>query len=218
MRDKMRRIVRQGYEQGDYSAAFRRHGPPSAMERRYLDRLLVLCPPDPKILDLGCGTGLPVDKYLADRGADLTGIDISPKHVALAKGNLPSASYREGDILHAVLPEGSFDGIVSFYAIFHIPRSEHGDLFIRINRLLRLNGLFLATLGTSDLAYGEEANWAGARMAWSSCDAETYRRLLTETSFDIIESAFEGQPGDVEHHFWILARKSNPSARDARNP
>ena len=120
MRDKMRRIVKQGYEQGDYSAAFRRYGPPSEMERLYLDRLLALTPPAPKILDLGCGTGLPVDKYLADRGADLTGIDISAKHVALAKGNLPSASYREGDILHAVLPEGSFDGIVSFYAIFHI--------------------------------------------------------------------------------------------------
>jgi SAM-dependent methyltransferase len=146
MRDKMRRSVKQGYEQGDYSAAFRRHGPPSETERLCLDRLLALTPPAPKILDFGCGTGLPVDKYLADRGADLTGIDISPKHVALAKGNLPSASYSEGDILYAVLPEGSFDGIVSFYAIFHIPRSEHEALFTRINQLLKPNGLFLATV------------------------------------------------------------------------
>src|SRR5215469_15472652 len=215
MQDKVRRIVKQGYEQGDYSAAFRRYGPPSEMERHYLDRLLVLCPRAPKILDLGCGTGLPVDKYLADRGAQLTGIDISPKHVALAKGNLPAASYREGDILHAVLPEGDFDGVVSLYAIFHIPRSEHADLFVRINRLLKPNGLLLATLGTSDLAYGEEASWAGARMAWSSHDAETYKRLLTGARFDIIESAFEGQPGDGEYHFWVLARKSSPSTRDA---
>jgi len=214
----MRRIVKQGYEQGDYSAAFQRYGPPSEMERHYLDRLLVLGPRAPKILDLGCGTGLPVDKYLADRGAQLMGIDISPKHVALAKGNLPAASYREGDILHAVLPEGAFDGIVSVYAIFHIPRSEHETLFTRINRLLRPNGLFLATLGTSDSAYGEEANWAGARMAWSSYDAETYRRLLAAAGFNVIESAFEGQAGEVEHHFWVLARKSSPSAGDAKNP
>jgi SAM-dependent methyltransferase len=218
MRDKMRRIVKQGYEQGDYSAAFRRYGLPSAMERHYLDRLLVLCPSTPKILDLGCGTGLPIDKYLADHGADLTGIDLSPKHIALARNNLPSASYREGDLRHAVLPEGRFDGVVSFYAIFHIPRSEHGELFVRINRLLKPDGLFLATLGTSDAEYGEEANWAGAPMAWSSYDAETYRRLLAAASFDVIESAFEGQPGDVEHHFWVLARKSSSSARGARNP
>ena len=208
----MRQIVRRGYEQGDYSAAFQRYGPPSAMERHYLDRLLVLSPPTPKILDLGCGTGLPIDKYLADHGADLTGIDSSPKHIALAKSNLPAASYHEGDLLHAVLPEGCFDGVVSFYAIFHIPRSEHEDLFIRVNRLLKPNGIFLATLGTSDSAYGEEASWAGACMAWSSYDAETYRRLLTEAGFDIIESAFEGQPGDVEHHFWVLARKSSPNS------
>lgn len=209
MRDDMRRIVKQGYEQGDYAFAFRRYGPPSAMERHYLDRFLVLSPPTPKILDLGCGTGLPIDKYLADHGADLTGIDSSPKHIALAKSNLPSASYQEGDLLHAILPEGSVDGVVSFYAIFHIPRSEHGELFLRINRLLRPNGLFLATLGTSDSAYGEEASWAGAPMAWSSWDAGTYRRLLAVADFDIIESAFEGQPGDVEHHFWVLARKSS---------
>jgi predicted TPR repeat methyltransferase len=45
------------------------------MEQHYLDRLLALCPPNPKILDLGCGTGLPIDKYLADHEADLTGIE-----------------------------------------------------------------------------------------------------------------------------------------------
>src|SRR5262249_6767495 len=135
------------------------------------------------------------------------GIDLSPKHVALAKSNVPSASYREGDLLHAVLPEESFDGIVSFYAIFHIPRSEHGDLFIRMNRLLKPSGLLLATLGASDSVYGEEPDWAGAPMAWSSYDAGTYRRLLAAARFDIIESAFEGQLGDAEHHFWILARK-----------
>jgi len=109
--------------------------------------------------------------------------------------------------LHAVLPEGSFDGVVSFYAIFHIPRSEHGALFTRINRLLRPSGLFLATLGTSDSEYGEEADWAGAPMAWSSYDAETYRRLLTEVGFDIVESAFEGQPGDAEPPFLGLGAK-----------
>src|SRR5215470_10479576 len=137
MCDHMRRIVKQGYEQGDYSAAFSRYGPPSAMERHYLDGLLALCPASPEILDLGCGTGLPIDKYLADHGADLTGIDLSSKHIALAKKNVPSASYREGDLLHAILPEGCFDGVVSFYAIFHIPRSEHEDLFLRVNRLLK---------------------------------------------------------------------------------
>ena len=208
MGDKMRRIAKQGYEQGDYSAAFRRYGPPSAMERHYLDGLLALCPASPEILDLGCGTGLPIDTYLADHGADLTGIDLSPKHIALARRNVPSASYREGDLLHAVLPEGRFDAVVSFYAIFHIPRLEHGDLFARINRLLKPSGLFLATLGTSDSEYGEEVNWAGAPMAWSSYDAETYRRLLAAARFDIIEAAFEGLTGDAEHHFWVLARKA----------
>jgi len=218
----IRKIVRDGYEQGDYPAVFRRSGAPSEMERRFLDRLLASCPPSARVLDLGCGTGLPIDGYLADRGAAITGIDVSPKHLALAKANVPSARYIEGDFSRLVLPEGSFDAIVSLYAIFHIPRAEHGDLFAKIAPLLRDGGVFLATLGTAACDYGEEADWAGAVMAWSSHDPETYGRLLDKAGFALLESGFEGKPGDEEYHFWVLARRviapRVPSAMPSASP
>jgi SAM-dependent methyltransferase len=210
MHKDIRKIVKHGYEQGDYPGVFRRDSPPSEMERQFLDRLLSLCPVVPRILDFGCGTGLPVDKYLADHGADITGVDVSPKHLALARANVPSANYVEGDFSQLALTEESFDAVASFYAIFHIPRSEHGDLFAKIARLLKEGGIFLATLGTSDSEYGEEANWTDAPMAWSTYDPETYKRLLGEAGFEILESSFEGKPGDDEYHFWVLAKKSAP--------
>jgi SAM-dependent methyltransferase len=210
MRKDIRKIVRDGYEQGDYPGVFRRGGTPNEMERQFLDRLLSLCPATPGVLDLGCGTGLPIDKYLANHGADVTGIDVSPKHIALATANVPSANYVEGDFSRLALTEESFDAVVSFHAIFHIPRSEHGDLFAKIARLLRDGGIFLATLGTSDSEYGEEANWTGAAMAWSTYDPETYKRLLDEAGFAILEACFEGKPGDDEYHYWVLARRVVP--------
>jgi hypothetical protein len=77
------------------------------MERLYLDRLLALTPPAPKILDLGCGTGLPVDKYLADRGAGLTGRKLGRAEGARGGRGLdpPCARFWEG---HRVNREGAW--------------------------------------------------------------------------------------------------------------
>jgi SAM-dependent methyltransferase len=127
----------------------------------------------------------------------------------LAKRNVPTGEYIEGDFSRADFDVGSFDAVVSFYAIFHIPRDEHEALFEKIARALRSNGLLLATFGAAALAYGEDENWTGAKMAWSSHDPDTYRRLLAQTGFRIVESRFEGESGDAEHHWWVLARKND---------
>ncbi len=207
MKKDIRRIVKEGYELGDYPGLFRRDSEPNEMERRFLTRLLSLCSVNPRILDLGCGTGVPVDRYLALQGAVVTGVDISPKHISQARVNVPSATYLQEDFSDVDLPHRSFDAAVSFYAIFHIPRAEHRRLFERVRHFLKEGGIFLATLGASDFEYGEEPDWAGAPMAWSSYDPGTYKRHLVEANFEILESAFEGKSGDDEHHFWVLAQK-----------
>jgi len=94
MKQDMRRIVREGYEKGDYPGIFRRNSAPNEIEKRFLDRLLSLCPDRPAILDLGCGTGVPVDKYLVARAANVVGVDISPKHIALANDSVGHLQFR----------------------------------------------------------------------------------------------------------------------------
>jgi SAM-dependent methyltransferase len=208
MTGNMREIVRRGYDAGDYPGVFRSRSEPNEIEHAFLGTLLDLSPANPAILDLGCGSGVPIDKYLAANGARLTGVDFSVKHLALAGRNVPSGQYIEADFSTADLGAGRFDAVVSLYAIFHIPRDEHKALLEKIARTLKEAGLFLATFGTVESAYGEDENWAGAKMAWSSYDPATYGRLLTDTGFEIVESRFEGRPGDREHHWWVLARRT----------
>lgn len=76
MKAEMRRIVEAGYDHGDYVAAFRREQAPNAIEKHFLDKLLQLSGQSPAILDLGSGAGIPIDQYLVERGAIVTGIDI----------------------------------------------------------------------------------------------------------------------------------------------
>jgi ubiquinone/menaquinone biosynthesis C-methylase UbiE len=203
----MRAIVRAGYEVGDYAGAFRSNPEPSALARYFLEKLLSLTPENPEIVDFGCGTGAPFDRFLASKGARITGIDFCAKHVALAKKNVPSGTFVEADFSKLDLEAGKFDAALSLYAIFHLPRDEHAAVIAKIARALKPNGMFLTNFSATAFEYGEDENWTGAKMAWSSYAPETYRRHLLEAGFDIVESQFEGAPGDQEYHWWVLARK-----------
>ena len=86
--------------------------------------------PNSKILDVGCDAGVPIARHLA-RTFNLTGIDLSSNMIDLARQNVPAAKFVTADALATEFPACSFDTIVSFYAIFHIPRQEHMDLFRR---------------------------------------------------------------------------------------
>jgi ubiquinone/menaquinone biosynthesis C-methylase UbiE len=204
----MRAIVRAGYEAGDYAGAFRSNPEPNAFERYFLEKLLSLAFGNPKIVDFGCGTGVPFDRFLALKGAQITGIDFCAKHVVWAKKNVPSGTFVEADISKIDLEANSFDAAVSLYAIFHLPRDEHAATIARFARTLKPNGVFLVSFSATAFEYGEDENWTGARMAWSSHAPETYRHILSDAGLDILESQFEGAPGDQEFHWWVLARKN----------
>ncbi|MDO9538068.1 MAG: class I SAM-dependent methyltransferase, partial [Thermoplasmata archaeon] len=163
----MRKLVKEGYEKGDYLNTYRLDDKIDEypFEKRILDKLTKRLTKGAKILDRGSGPGIPYDSYLVNKGFDVTGIDISQKHVDMARKNVPEAKYIKGDFSKVDLNE-SFHAIVSFYAIFHIPRDEHKALFTRMNILLKKDGIILVTLGTSGSEYGLEEDWCGAPMAW----------------------------------------------------
>lgn len=60
---------------------------------KHLDLLIEKLNPRARILDLGCGAGIPIDKYLIDKGFKVIGIDISEKQIELAKNNVPEGEF-----------------------------------------------------------------------------------------------------------------------------
>ena len=69
----------------------------------YTELMLSSLPAGAAVLELGCGTGLPTTKRLAERFR-LTGIDLSPRHVQLARRDVPRAAFIEGDMTAAEFP------------------------------------------------------------------------------------------------------------------
>src|SRR5579875_2605318 len=68
------------------------------LEAAWLDRFLALLPPDPAVLDIGCGNGAPVGRYLIDNGCRLTGIDGSCAMVSRCVDRFPAHRWHVADM------------------------------------------------------------------------------------------------------------------------
>src|SRR5262245_36655162 len=80
--------------------------------------------PGARVLDVGCGTGVPATRQLTDAGAQVTGIDISPVMLDLARRNVPAARFIQMDTLDVSRELGEFDAVVSFFSLLMLPRAE----------------------------------------------------------------------------------------------
>ncbi len=171
---------------------------------KYLGRLVKLLKSGSTILDLGCGSGIPVDKYLVNKGFKVVGIDISEKQVELAKENIPQADYEVKDMADLQWGEYKADAVVSFYAIFHLGRKQHQELFRKINSFLPKEGLILVTMGSSKWEGVEEFH--GTKMWWSHYPPEKNNEIIKDAGFKILLDEIDTS-GDEKHQV-VLARKA----------
>jgi SAM-dependent methyltransferase len=188
---------------------------PSATRLQYLALAQDLIPLGADVLDLGCGAGIPMTATLA-AGRSVTGVDISAVQIALARVNIPSASFVQADMTTLDFPPGSFDAVVAFYSLTHVPRVEHAALFGRIRTWLRPGGLFLASLGVEDSPDEIEADWLGVDMFFSHFSARVNRRLIEEAGLIIERAVTVAEPEDRHdaRFLWVVARA--PSAESPR--
>jgi cyclopropane fatty-acyl-phospholipid synthase-like methyltransferase len=207
MTDPRKQIVRDAYDAiaEDYLA----WSGGSAVRLSQLRRLVRHLPQHADVLELGCGAGVPATKALA-LVATVTAVDISPVQLALTAKNAPGATLLCSDMTSLVFTEGRFDAVAAFYAITHVPREEHAELFRRIFRWLKPDGIFFASLGVSATNDAVEEDWLGKPNFFSHYDAETNLKLLADAGFSSIEHEIVAQDLKGEEHagfLWVTARK-----------
>jgi len=160
--------------------------------------------PGARVLDLGCGAGVPVTRWLAERFTTV-GVDFSARQLALARRHAPGAALVRADMGALEFAPGSFDAAVACYSIIHLPREAQPALIARIARWLKPGAAFLATWAIGAWE-GEERDWLGwgAPMWWSHYDGETSLAMLRHAGFAI--EAAEDRTGGDEEWRWVLAR------------
>ena len=165
--DNPKQIVESSYNRiaQRYLEFSRRNHPPEQPTARmiYLRKLLERLPTQAQVLELGCGAGVPCTQLLVQQ-AQVTGVDISATQIALARQYVPDATLLHRDMMTLTFPPASFDAVVAFYSIIHLPRTEQTLLMKRIAEWLRPDGWFLANLGVSNDPGSIEPAWLGTPM------------------------------------------------------
>lgn len=173
--------------------------------QRWLAEVLHRLPADSRVLDLGCGNGVPVTAALAEQHR-VTGVDVSEIQIAQARARVPGADLRVGDALELRFPPGSFEAVVAFYTLDHLPRERLGELLTRIRDWLTPGGLLLFSVEPVDQP-GTVGQWLGVPMYFSSYPPETTLRLVSEAGFTVLRH--ETQPqlegGRRVDWLWVLA-------------
>jgi SAM-dependent methyltransferase len=203
-------LVRDGYEviADQYLASVVAGGAPVRLH--WLTRLLERLRRPGSVLDVGCGAGVPVDSTLVAHGHRVTGIDISPRQIELARAQVPDATFVVANACDLDFAPATFDAVVAFFSITHIPRAAHADLFARLARWLVPGGWLLACLGVEDSDGWVEEDFLGfGHRNWTnSFDAATNERLLTDAGFRLVvaEVVVTEEPWGTEQWQWVLAQ------------
>jgi SAM-dependent methyltransferase len=194
-----------------YAAGFGDELPRKPLDRALLGCLIEQAEPGAPIADLGCGPGH-VAAWLAGRGADAIGIDLSAAMVTVGRRDHPGVEFRQGDLLDLPATDGEFGAAVAFYSIIHLEPAELPPACQEIRRVLRPAGLALLAfhVGTE---VRHLAQWWGVdvdvdfRFLEVAAVAQTLQRAGFAVEAQIERASY---PGEVEtRRAYLLARRQD---------
>lgn len=104
--------------------------------------------PGAAILDLGCGTGLELERYFAlNPTAKVTGIDLAPGMLNALREKFPHKDLTliQGSYFEIPLGCGVFDAAVSVESLHHFTQEEKIPLYTKLFAALKDGGYFILT-------------------------------------------------------------------------
>lgn len=175
------------------------------VEQGWIDRFLADLPPGGTILDLGCGSGEPIARYVIDRGFRVTGVDSSPALIEFCRDRFPDQRWIVADMRSLSLGR-RFDGILAWNSFFHLaPEAQRRMFPIFADHAAGGAGLMF----TSGTAFGEAiGTYQDEPLYHASLDTPEYRKLLNANGFDVVSHVAEDQTcGGLT--IWLARRVSD---------
>lgn len=158
----------------------------------YIERFAKLLRRSATVLDVGCGTGLPIAKWLADNGFSVHGVDLSEKMLALAKKSVEKATFYAADIVTWKAP-GHYQGIIAWDSIFHLTAEDQEKALGNIVAMLSPEGIALITCGVQEGEVG--SSLFGQEFYYSSPSLPGYLSLIEKSGCTVLFSEIDDSTG-----------------------
>jgi len=185
-----------------HASAFDAERGRTLFERGWLDQFRAVIGAGASVLDLGCGMGEPMARYLIGNAHPVTGVDSAPSLIALCRERFPDESWIVADMRELDLAV-QFGGILAWDSYFHLTPEDQRAMFAVFRRhAARGAGLMF----TSGPARGEAiGSFRGERLYHSSLDADEYKALLKAHGFEVVAHAVEDATCGG-HTVWLARR------------
>ncbi|MCA0199850.1 MAG: class I SAM-dependent methyltransferase [Proteobacteria bacterium] len=190
----------------DITALYQRHAAAwdkergrTLCERPWLDRFRAALPSDRSVLDLGCGAGEPLARYLIEQGDRVTGVDSSPALIDIARRRFPNERWMTDDMRTVSFSE-RFGGILAWDSFFHLTPDDQRAMFPVFAAYAAPGAALMFTSGPK---FGEAiGNYQGDALYHASLDAAEYRARLAEHGFRVMAHVVE-DPTCGGHTIWL---------------
>lgn len=167
--------------------------------KAWLDKFRPLLKQGSSILDIGCGSGSPMAKFLLDHGYAVDGVDSSPMLIAYCRKSFPQQSWHIAD-MRTLATQKMFDGLLAWDSFFHLTHDDQRRMFPIFKQHASPSAALMFTSGPQ---HGEAiGSYCGERLYHASLAPEEYRTLLRTNEFSVVEQISE-DPDCGGHTVWL---------------
>jgi cyclopropane fatty-acyl-phospholipid synthase-like methyltransferase len=144
------------------------------------------------VLDLGCGAGEPIARFLVEHGFYVTGIDSSPEMIALARSRMPDQEWIVTDMRRLALGR-RFDAILAWDSYFHLSHEAQRKMFAVFDAHANDRAVLMFNTGSE---HGEAAStftFKNEQLYHASLAPAEYRALLDRSGFQVVKHVANDQ-------------------------
>lgn len=158
-----------------------------------------ILPSGATVLDLGCGTGIPISKVLIECGFNVCGVDASPTMVAVFRDHFPSVPLECAAVEDSDFFGITFDGVVAWGLFFLLDATVQSRLIRKIAKALRTGGRLLFT------APSQSCSWRDAMTGRTSNSMghEAYREVLEAEGMTLVGT----DDDEGENHYYFAQKR-----------